>query len=89
MYNPPQMMGLFERASRAFRASRMRRFVRDFSITSDTRVLDIGGTPSNWTLTPVQPRLTILNLRRAREAMPVVRERFLGLTKSLTAVRCQ
>ena len=70
MYNPPQMMGIFERASRAFRASRMRRFVRDFSITSDTRVLDIGGTPSNWTLTPVQPRLTILNLPRAHEAMP-------------------
>jgi SAM-dependent methyltransferase len=63
-------MGIFERASRRFRASRMRRFVRDFSITENTRVLDIGGTPYNWTLAPVQPRLTILNLPRASEELP-------------------
>ncbi len=46
----------------------MRRFARDFNITSHTRVLDVGGTPSNWTLAPVQPRLTILNMPRAIEA---------------------
>jgi SAM-dependent methyltransferase len=63
-------MGIVERVSRRFRARRMRRFVRDFSITANTRVLDIGGTPYNWTLAPVQPRLTLLNLPRAREAAP-------------------
>jgi SAM-dependent methyltransferase len=63
-------MGIVERVSRRFRARRMRRFVRDFSITPHTRVLDIGGTPYNWTLAPVQPRLTLLNMPRAREAAP-------------------
>jgi SAM-dependent methyltransferase len=63
-------MGIFERASRTFRAGRMRRFARDFNIAPHTRVLDIGGTPWNWTLTPVQPRLTILNMPRASESVP-------------------
>jgi SAM-dependent methyltransferase len=45
----------------------MRHFVQDFGITAQTRVLDIGGTPYNWSLVPVQPRLTILNLPQARE----------------------
>jgi len=48
----------------------MRRFVRDFGITAHTRVLDIGGTSYNWALAPVRPRLTLLNLPRAREAVP-------------------
>ena len=48
----------------------MGRFVRDFDITAHTRVLDVGGTPDNWTLAPVRPRLTFLNLPRAREAAP-------------------
>jgi len=48
----------------------MRRFVRDFGITAQTRVLDVGGTFYNWELAPVQPRLTLLNMPRAREAAP-------------------
>lgn len=60
----------FESASRRFRARRMRRFVRDFGITAHTRVLDIGGTFYNWTLAPVRPRLTLLNLPRATEPVP-------------------
>jgi SAM-dependent methyltransferase len=63
-------MTIFESVRRRFRVSRMRRFVRDFGITAHTRVLDIGGTPYNWTLGPVRPRLTILNLPRASEAVP-------------------
>lgn len=43
----------------------MQRFVRDFRVTRDTRVLDIGGTPENWRLAPVQPRLVLLNMPRA------------------------
>jgi SAM-dependent methyltransferase len=48
----------------------MRRFVRDFEITAETRVLDVGGTPYIWTLSPVRPRLTFLNQPRAFEAIP-------------------
>ena len=44
----------------------MRRFVRACRITADTRVLDIGGTPDNWLLSPVKPRLVLLNMPRAR-----------------------
>jgi SAM-dependent methyltransferase len=60
-------MTVFEELSRRFRTARMRRFVRHFGITADTRVLDIGGTFYNWSLAPVTPRLTSLNLPRARE----------------------
>ena len=42
----------------------MRRFVEDFDITPQTRVLDVGGTAYNWSLSPVQPRLTLINMPR-------------------------
>jgi SAM-dependent methyltransferase len=45
----------------------MERFIADFGITPQTRVLDIGGTLYNWTLTPVRPKLTLLNMPRASE----------------------
>lgn len=60
----------FESASRRFRSKRMQRFVRDFDVTADTRVLDIGGTLYNWSLAPVRPRLTLLNMPRALETKP-------------------
>lgn len=63
-------MNFFDRLSRRFRSRRMQRFVRDFGITSQTRVLDIGGTFYNWSLAPAMPRLTIVNLPRAREEGP-------------------
>jgi Methyltransferase domain len=63
-------MSFLETLSRRFRTARMRRFVRDFGITPETRVLDIGGTFYNWSLAPVVPRLTLLNLPRAREEGP-------------------
>jgi hypothetical protein len=46
----------------------MRRFARDFGVTSETRILDVGGTPFNWLLLDVRPRITIVNMPRAREA---------------------
>jgi hypothetical protein len=52
--------------SRRFRRRRMQRFVRACRITAETRVLDIGGTPDNWQLIPVAPRLVLLNMPRAR-----------------------
>jgi SAM-dependent methyltransferase len=48
----------------------MERFIADFGITPQTRVLDIGGTLYNWTLTPVRPKLTLLNMPRAFEPAP-------------------
>ena len=54
-------LSLLESASASFREQRMHRFLRDFGITRDTRLLDVGGTLYNWTLAPVCPKITILN----------------------------
>jgi len=46
----------------------MQQFARKFEITSRTRILDVGGTPYNWSLLRIRPRITIVNMPRAREA---------------------
>lgn len=51
--------------TRLFRRRRMQTFVRHFRLSSDTRLLDIGGTPYNWHLLPAgapRPRTTFLNV---------------------------
>ena len=48
-------------------AADWQRFAREFHITPDTRVLDIGGTPDYWDLIPVRPRITLLNTPRAKD----------------------
>jgi hypothetical protein len=40
--------------------------IQQLGITAQTRVLDVGGTSYNWDLSPVRPRLTLLNLERTR-----------------------
>jgi SAM-dependent methyltransferase len=45
----------------------MERFARECRITPATRVLDIGGTPDCWDLSPVRPRLVLLNTPRAKD----------------------
>ena len=45
----------------------MQRFVRECRITADTRVLDVGGTPDNWEIVSIRPRLVLLNMPRAEE----------------------
>jgi hypothetical protein len=52
-----------------FRRRRMQRFAREFAITSETRILDIGGTPDNWDLIAVRPRLVMLNTPRAKDEL--------------------
>ncbi len=47
----------------------MQRFAREFGITAETRVLDIGGTPDCWELVAVRPRLVLLNTPRAGEEL--------------------
>ena len=43
----------------------MRLFAQTFRITPETRVLDVGGSPSIWDFAPVRPRLTIANMPSA------------------------
>jgi SAM-dependent methyltransferase len=50
-----------------FRRRRMQRFVREFHITSETRILDVGGTPDCWALIDERPRVVLLNTPRTRE----------------------
>ncbi|HME05912.1 MAG TPA: class I SAM-dependent methyltransferase [Bryobacteraceae bacterium] len=45
----------------------MEEFAGVFSLTPSTRILDVGGTPSNWLLLAFQPCVTLLNMPRARE----------------------
>lgn len=47
---------------RYFRSKRMRQFWIRLGLTVETRVLDIGGTPFNWSLLPDIPRLVMLNI---------------------------
>ena len=45
-----------------FRKGRMRKFELCFAIESKTHILDVGGSPFNWSFLSVAPDLTILNL---------------------------
>ena len=54
--------GLYRPFFNYFRPKRMRQFAQRFGLTSQTRVLDVGGYEFNWSLLPTPPRLTILNL---------------------------
>ncbi len=45
-----------------FRKKRMRNFVKTFSPTRETKILDIGGTTYNWNLIDCQSHITLLNL---------------------------
>src|SRR4051794_26254597 len=47
----------------------MQRFVRELGITSDTRVLDVGGTPETWEMLAVRPRVTLLNTPRTKQEL--------------------
>ena len=50
----------------------MLRFVRTLGVGPATRVLDVGGTPGYWELLPAPPRVTLLNMARARESLLAV-----------------
>ncbi len=56
---------LLEQALRHFRSRRMRAFEKTFQISPETRVLDVGGSPTIWKLLKVRPHLTILNFPSA------------------------
>lgn len=52
-----------------FRRRRMARFAREFAITKETTVLDVGGAPETWNLLDIRPRVTLLNTPRTREEL--------------------
>jgi hypothetical protein len=56
---------LLQKFLNSFRQRRMALLERTFSITEQTRVLDVGGSPEIWQFARVQPRLTILNFPTA------------------------
>jgi len=61
---------LLIRCVRHFRARRMRRFVRELGVTADSTILDVGGTPLNWSLLRFRPRIVLLNTTREQRPEP-------------------
>ena len=60
---------LFLNLSIRFRRRRMARFAREFSLTAETTILDVGGAPETWDLLDIRPRVTLLNTPRTREEL--------------------
>lgn len=54
---------VYARGMRGFRRRRMAAFVRTFAPDAGTTILDVGGTPFNWTLVELASPVTLLNLR--------------------------
>lgn len=65
-------MNWFAALSARFRRSRMQAFAREFGIAAETRILDIGGTPECWGLLENSPRVTLLNMPRAKSDVGAV-----------------
>ena len=40
----------------------MQKFQKVFGVCASTRILDLGGTPTNWAFLSVRPRVTLLNI---------------------------
>jgi len=51
--------------SREFRRKRMARFVAEFGVSAETRILDVGGVTESWAGLRPRPRVTLLNMPRA------------------------
>jgi hypothetical protein len=58
----PDIHRLYAIVSRGSRTARMRRMWSSLGMTRHSRVLDVGGTTSIWSLLPVRPRLVLVNL---------------------------
>ncbi|MGC8659165.1 MAG: class I SAM-dependent methyltransferase [Desulfomonilaceae bacterium] len=53
---------LYHKIGERFRKRRMAKFSKLFKITSETRILDVGGTPFNWKFIESSPKIDLLNL---------------------------
>lgn len=74
---------LFDALQRRFRARRMALLAKSVGLTSDMRVLDVGGTVDIWRLAPVMPKLVLLNHARARYEIGAEEQVVLGDGASL------
>jgi SAM-dependent methyltransferase len=54
---------------RRFRVTRMLSFCETLELRTETRVLDVGGTAWNWSLGPVSPNVTLVNIPLSREGL--------------------
>ncbi len=45
-----------------FRPGRMKLFASAFRVSNQTRIIDLGGTPFNWTLIKEKPEVTFVNI---------------------------
>jgi hypothetical protein len=75
-------MSLLASTVSRFRARRMRLFFAALGITERTRVLDVGGTPLNWMLAELRPRVTLVN-------MPIGIERAVPGFQTVSATGCE
>jgi hypothetical protein len=51
----------------------MARFAREFSLTTETTILDVGGAPETWDLLEIRPKVTLLNTPRTRDELAAAR----------------
>ena len=56
--------------ARRYRPRRMAELFRRFTVTTRTRVLDVGGSLDIWLYAPLLPRLTLLNIYSQRNELP-------------------
>jgi hypothetical protein len=47
----------------------MARFAREFTLTAETTILDVGGTPETWDLLDIRPRVILLNTPRTHDEL--------------------
>jgi hypothetical protein len=59
---------VYARLLRPFRRRRMQRFAQEFREGRGLRVVDVGGSPFNWSFAPETPRLVLVNLRAPGDA---------------------
>jgi hypothetical protein len=57
-----------------FRPRRMRLFATSFDIKNDTRIIDLGGTPFNWSLIEQRPHVTMVNMESGHEVAASYKE---------------
>jgi len=57
-----QIHYIYKKLFHSFRSKRMMQFRRIFSVTEETKILDVGGTPYNWQLVNCPAKVTLLNL---------------------------
>ncbi len=61
---------------RPFRKKRMRHFMASMQLQPTDRILDVGGTPFNWTLVNCTNPVTLLNLPDPVQTRPLMPENF-------------